>query len=201
MIDLRLGFKIYDNDWFLKHGLAPEQAADLLAEMGTTFVIAQSRLLPMQDSAVESEVREIDGRYQSLDDIAFRNALRERGIAYFGCLNTCFDPALAAAHPELLPIDQFGRIEEKRTGISGCRPTGSRIWITRLRFWSVQCPLLIRMEFIWGSCGGLAFGKHGCRMLIARRCRITATRHRRFGGSAKRRIWICRCKMQSRLHR
>ena len=122
MIDLRLGFKIYDNDWFLKHGLAPEQAADLLAEMGTTFVIAQSRLLPMQDSAVESEVREIDGRYQSLDDIAFRNALRERGIAYFGCLNTCFDPALAAAHPELLPIDQFGRIEEKQDWYIGLPP-------------------------------------------------------------------------------
>ena len=38
MIDLRLGFKIYDNDCFLKFGLGPEQAADLLADLGATFV-------------------------------------------------------------------------------------------------------------------------------------------------------------------
>lgn len=122
MIDLRLGFKIYDNDWFLKYGFAPEQAADVLAGMGATFVIAQSRYLPMQDSAVESQVREADGRYQGLDDVAFRRALRERGIAYFGCLNICFDPAYAAAHPELLPIDQFGRTEEKQDWYIGLPP-------------------------------------------------------------------------------
>ena len=122
MIDLRLGFKIYDNDWFLKHGMAPEQAAGVLANMGATFVIAQSRFLPMQDSAVESQVREGDGQYRRLDDIAFRNALRDRGIAYFGCLNICFDPAFAAAHPELLPIDQFGRTAEKQDWYIGLPP-------------------------------------------------------------------------------
>jgi len=122
MIDLRLGLKIYDNDWFLKYGMAPEQAADVVAGMGATFVIAQSRFLPMQDSAVESQVHEGKGLYQSLDDVAFRNALRDRGIAYFGCLNICFDPAFAAAHPELLPIDQFGRTEEKQDWYIGLPP-------------------------------------------------------------------------------
>jgi hypothetical protein len=122
MIDLRLGFKIYDNDWFLKYGMSPEQAADVLAGMGATFVIAQSRFLPMQDSAVESQVREGKGLYRRLDDVAFRNALRNRGIAYFGCLNICFDPAFAAAHPELLPIDQFGRTEEKQDWYIGLPP-------------------------------------------------------------------------------
>jgi len=122
VIDLRLGFKIYDNDWFLKHGLAPEQAADLLADLGATFVIAQSRFLPMQDSAVESQVRNSGGRYEALDDVAFRNALRERGIGYLGCLNICFDPAFAAAHPELLPIDQFGRTEAKQDWYIGLPP-------------------------------------------------------------------------------
>src|SRR3569833_3857310 len=122
MVDLRLGFKIYDNDWFLKHGMEPGQAADVLAGLGATFEIAQSRFLPMQVSAVDSQVRDADGRYDRLDDIAFRNALRERGIAYFGCLNICFDPALAAAHPELLPIDQFGRIEEKQDWYIGLPP-------------------------------------------------------------------------------
>lgn len=122
MVDLRLGFKIYDNDWFLKYGMTPEQAADLLADIGATFVIAQSRFLPMQDSAVESELRDGAGRYEALDDVAFRNALRERGIAYFGCLNICFDPPFAGAHPELLPIDQFGRTEEKQDWYIGLPP-------------------------------------------------------------------------------
>lgn len=122
MIDLRLGFKIYDSDWSLKYGMTPEQTADVLAEMGATFVIAQSRFLPMQDSAVESQLREGDARYRAPDDLAFRNALRDRGIAYFGCLNICFDPAFTAAHPELLPVDQFGRREEKQDWYIGLPP-------------------------------------------------------------------------------
>lgn len=122
MIDLRLGFKIYDNDWFLKYGLAPEQAAEMLADLGATFVIAQSRFLPMQDSAVESQVRESSGQYEALDDLVFLKALRDRGIAYFGCLNICFDPAFAAAHPELLAVDQFGRTEEKQDWYIGLPP-------------------------------------------------------------------------------
>jgi hypothetical protein len=61
MTNLRLGFKIYDNDWFLKYALTPDQAADRLAGLGATYVIAQSRFLPMQDSAVESQVREAEG--------------------------------------------------------------------------------------------------------------------------------------------
>ena len=122
MIDLRLGFKIYDSDWLLKYGMTPQQTADVLAEMGATFVIAQSQFLPMQDSAVESQVRDSGRRYEAEDDVAFRNALRERGIAYFGCLNICFDPAFAAAHPELLPTDQFGRTEEKQDWYIGLPP-------------------------------------------------------------------------------
>jgi hypothetical protein len=122
MLNLRLGFKIYDNDWFLRYRLTPEGAADLLARMGATFVITQSRFLPMQDSAVESAVRDADGRYATLDDVAFRHALRERDIAYFGCLNICFDPAFSSAHPELLPCDQFGRVEEKQDWYIGMPP-------------------------------------------------------------------------------
>jgi hypothetical protein len=122
MVNLRLGFKIYENDWFLKFGLSPERAADVLAEMGATFVIAQSRFLPMQDSAVESAVRNPEARYMALDDVAFRRALGERGIAYFACLNICFDPAFAAAHRELLPVDQFGRMEEKQDWYIGLAP-------------------------------------------------------------------------------
>ncbi len=110
MIDLKVGMKIYDNDWFVKHGLEVEQAADLLHGLGVTYVITQSRFLPMQDTAVPSAVRGDDrARYRELDDIAFREALAVRGIAYLGCLNICFDPSFSNLHPELLPIDQHGR--------------------------------------------------------------------------------------------
>lgn len=109
MIDLSVGVKIYDNDWFLKHGMEVEAAADLLRSMGITYVITQSRYLPMQDTAVESSVRGQDrARYAEQDDLAFRNALKDRGISYFGCLNICFDPAYTRQHPHLLPIDQHG---------------------------------------------------------------------------------------------
>ncbi|MGO4835752.1 hypothetical protein AB4144_26275, partial [Rhizobiaceae sp. 2RAB30] len=110
MIDLRAGVKIYDGDWMARNRLDPEQAADLLSSMGITYVITQSRFLPMQDSAVDSAVRlECASGDPEQDDIALREALRERGIGYLGCLNICFDPVFSQLHPELLPIDQHGR--------------------------------------------------------------------------------------------
>lgn len=109
-MNLKLGVKIYDNDWFLRHGMSVAQAADLLAEWGVTYVIAQSKLLPMSDSAVASAVNDDDRRaYDALDDVVFRELLRQRGIAYFACLNICFDPAFSIAHPELAAVDQWGR--------------------------------------------------------------------------------------------
>ena len=106
--------KIYDNVWYLRHRLEPEQAADILAGMGVTYVMAQSKMLPMQDTAIESEVTADEAaRFATLDDRAFRDALGERGISYFCSLNIGFDPAFIAGHPDLLPIDQFGRREEK----------------------------------------------------------------------------------------
>jgi hypothetical protein len=123
MVDLRLGIKIYDNDWFLRLHHSPEAAADILAQMGATFVIAQSRFLPMQDSAVQSNVRDSEASdYAALDDIAFRHALAARGIGYFACLNICFDPAFTAAHPELLPIDQLGQTEQMQDWYIGLPP-------------------------------------------------------------------------------
>ena len=114
MLDPRVGMKIYDNVWYLRHRLEPEQAADILAGMGVTYVMAQSKILPMQDTAIESEVTpEQAARFATLDDRAFRDALAARGIAYFCSLNIGFDPKFIAAHPDLLPTDQFGRREEK----------------------------------------------------------------------------------------
>lgn len=114
MLDPRVGMKIYDNVWYLRQGLEPDEAADILAGMGVTYVLAQSRLLPMQDTAIQSEVTPAEAaRYATLDDRAFRDALRARGIAYFASINIGFDPSFIAGHPHLLPIDQFGRREAK----------------------------------------------------------------------------------------
>jgi hypothetical protein len=123
MADLSVGMKIYDNSWFLTHGLEAETAADLLKEMGVTWVIAQSHFLPMANSAVESAVTLADARrYAALDDVAFRGLLGDRGIGYYAVLNICFDPAFAAAHPQLIPIDQFGRREEMQDWYIGLPP-------------------------------------------------------------------------------
>jgi hypothetical protein len=123
MHSLSVGMKIYDNRWFLERGLSPEAAADFLKDMGVTWVIAQSRLLPMADSAVESAVSRTDkDRYAALDDLGFRNLLRDRGVAYFAVLNICFDPAFAAARPDLLPIDQFGRRAQMQDWYVGLPP-------------------------------------------------------------------------------
>jgi hypothetical protein len=114
MLDPRVGMKIYDNVWYLRHRLEPEHAADILAGMGVTYVLAQSKILPMQDTAIESEVTaEEAARFATLDDRVFREALRARGIAYFCSLNIGFDPKFIAGHRDLLPIDQFGRREKK----------------------------------------------------------------------------------------
>ncbi len=114
MADMRVGMKIYDNVWYLRFGLEPAEAADILKDMGVTYVLAQSKLLPMQDTAIESEVSASErARFETLNDCTFREALGDRGIGYFSSINFGFDPKLVAQHPDMLPIDQFGRTEEK----------------------------------------------------------------------------------------
>jgi hypothetical protein len=113
MLDPRLGMKIYDNVWFVEHQLEPEEAADFLDSMSVSFVLSQSKLLPMQDTAIASEITaEQRKRFEKLDDRAFRDALKERGIGYFCSLNFGFDPKFISTHQHLLPVDQFGKKEE-----------------------------------------------------------------------------------------
>lgn len=123
MTNLRFGMKIYGNEWFLRHDLQPEEAADVLHGMGVTFVISQSRFLPMADSAVKSTVTGSDKqRYAALDDLAFRQALGQRGISYFGVLNICFDPDFVERFPADLPVDQFGCVAEQLDWYIGIPP-------------------------------------------------------------------------------
>jgi hypothetical protein len=111
---MRVGMKIYDNVWYLRFGLEPEEAANILKNMGVTYVLAQSKLLPMQDTAIESEVSAAErARFETLNDRAFRDALAARGIAYFSSILFGFDPKLLAQHPEMLPVDQHGNPEQK----------------------------------------------------------------------------------------
>ena len=123
MFDPRVGMKIYDNVWYLRHRLEPEQAADILSAMGVTYVMAQSKILPMQDTAIESEVTAEERlRFATLDDRAFRDALKARGISYFASINIGFDPNFIAANQDLLPVDQFGKREGKTDWYIGLPP-------------------------------------------------------------------------------
>lgn len=170
MLDPRVGMKIYDNVWYLRHRLEPEQAADILHDMGVTYVMAQSKLLPMQDTAIESEVTpEEAARFETLDDRAFRDALGDRGISYFASLNIGFDPKFIANHEDLLPIDQHGCREEKadwyialppdrranidqkvaqlEKAVSALQPDGVHLGFIRWPgFWEVWLPDIDRSE-------------------------------------------------------
>jgi hypothetical protein len=104
-----LGMKVYDNDWYLKYDLSYAAAAELLSDWGVTFVIAQSRLLPMPDSAVKSEVPpELAERYATYDDRKFRDALAVCGIEYYASALMFFDPAALRAEPSFEAIGSDG---------------------------------------------------------------------------------------------
>ena len=76
-----VGMKVYSNDWYLKYNLSYEEAARTLKDWGVSFVLAQSRTLPMVDTAVKSEVPpELAERYSTYDDRKFRDALAKEGI-------------------------------------------------------------------------------------------------------------------------
>ena len=119
-----VGMKSYDNDWYLRFKLSYDDAARLLADWGVSFVIAQSRALPMPDSAVKSEVPpELQERFASYDDRKFRDALARQGILYIATCTMFFDPAALAANPGLAAIDANGRVIEKIDWYVGIPPT------------------------------------------------------------------------------
>ncbi|MFQ6100330.1 MAG: hypothetical protein ACE5OS_03730 [Anaerolineae bacterium] len=120
----KIGVKSYDTDWFLKHGLGYREAARLLREWGVTFVLAQSRFLPMPDSAVESEVSpELAALYATYDDRKFRDALAGEGIEYWATVCTFFDPQAVDANPSLRPVGSDGRPMEKIDWYVGISPS------------------------------------------------------------------------------
>jgi hypothetical protein len=111
MDEFILGTKNYDTDWYLKYGLSYTQAAKMLHAWGFSFIMTQSRFLPMADSAVISEVTpEMQDRYASYDDLKFREALAEQGIGYWPTLCAFFNPPALEKDPSLRPVDAGGHL-------------------------------------------------------------------------------------------
>lgn len=166
----RAGMKIYSIDWYLKYGLNYDEAAELLADQGISFVIAQNRYIPMADSAVKSEVTpEQMERYSSYDDRRFVQALRRRGIEYWAACNLFFDPAAIEKY-DAYPIDESGKraetidwylgacpnnpeyLEDKigqlEEAVAELRPDGVFLGFTRFPgFWELWLPHKSRWDF------------------------------------------------------
>ena len=124
MAAFQVGMKVYDNDWYLRHNLTYDEAARCLRDWGVTFVLAQSKWLPMPDSAVKSEVPpELAERYASYDDRKFRDALARSGIEYYAAVCMFHDPQALAADPSLWPIDKDGRATPKQDWYVGLIPS------------------------------------------------------------------------------
>jgi hypothetical protein len=120
----QVGMKIYDAGWYLKYGLSYAEAARCLRDWAVTFVLAQSRYLPMPDSAVESQVRpEMAGRYASYDDRKFRAALAREGVQYWATVCMFFDPEAMAADASLRPVGSDGRPLERIGWYEGIAPS------------------------------------------------------------------------------
>jgi hypothetical protein len=124
MNPFRVGMKVYDNDWYLHHGMSHGEAAAMLADWGVTFVLAQSRLLPMPDTAVKSAVPEgLAARYAEYDDRKFRDALARRNILYVASCLMFFDPAALEADPDIGAVDADGKPMELTDWYIGIPPT------------------------------------------------------------------------------
>ena len=110
----RVGMKIYTMDWHLKFGMNYGEAAQRLREQGVSFVLTQTAILPLPESAVKSEVpSQMRERFKRYDDRAFRAALREAGIEYYAAVSMFFDPQALEANPDLRPINEYGGPMEK----------------------------------------------------------------------------------------
>lgn len=121
MSDFLLGMKVYSLEWYWKYELDYEQAAAELKSLGVNYVMTMSSHLPMYDSAVNSEIpddkKALLARY---DDHAFRKALRQAGIEYYGASNFFFDPPTMYRHGNI-PVDDRGeRARQIDWYIGGC---------------------------------------------------------------------------------
>lgn len=124
MTSFDVGMKVYSNDWYLKYNLSYKDAARMLADWGVTFVLAQSRVLPMADTAVKSEVPpELADRFAAYDDRKFRDALASESIEYWAASLMFYDPQALENNPELQAVGSDGRVMEKSDWYVGIPPS------------------------------------------------------------------------------
>ena len=121
---MKVGLKVYSNDWYLKYNLSYTQAADLLSEWGVNFIIAQSKVLPMPDTAVKSEVpAELKERYDSYDDVKFRQALGKNDIDYWATTLFFMDREALEKNPSYKAIGDNGKPMQQIDWYEGIPPT------------------------------------------------------------------------------
>jgi len=121
MENFMVGMKIYSLDWFWKYNLDYKQAAEELKSLNVSYIITMSKHLPMYNSAVDSEIpAEKKELLDDFDDRAFRDALKDAGIQYFGACNFFFDPPTMYRHGNI-PVDHTGaKAVETDWYIGGC---------------------------------------------------------------------------------
>lgn len=118
-----VGMKIYTLDWYLKYNLSYSEAAKKLREQGIGLVLAQSKYLPMADTAVKSEAPpEQQKRLDAYDDRLFREALAEEGVEYWAACNLFFDPRTMERHGNV-SVDDLGRTAKVVDWYIGACPT------------------------------------------------------------------------------
>lgn len=123
MKKLELGMKIYSYDWYWKYGMSYAEAARLLKEQGVSFVISQNEYIPAMDTAAKSEVPpEAMARFRDYDDIPFRQALKEEGIAYWVSAHMFFHPKKMVEF-DATPVGIDGKTCQKEDWYIGVCPS------------------------------------------------------------------------------
>lgn len=124
MSKMKVGLKVYSNDWYYKYNLSYSQAADLLSEWGVNFIIAQSKVLPMPDTAVKSEVPpEFAEQYASYDDVKFRKALENNKIEYWATTLFFMDRVALGKNLSYKAVGNDGKPMEQIDWYEGIPPT------------------------------------------------------------------------------
>jgi len=119
-----IGMKVYSTEWFLKHQLSYDKAAAVLQDWGVSSVMAQSRYLQMPDTAVKSEIPpEWARRYETYEDLKFREALAKRGIEYWAAALMFFDPESLQTNPERWAVGDDGEKMPKTDWYIGIPPS------------------------------------------------------------------------------